>query len=493
MTAKAHGGDIAVSDSAEAAIGGLVLYGKSTQEGAPTPTAPALIYNAGAFTAKNMLPGLASETTIDGVKYTPQADGTVKAVGTSSGQHPLYLMQNVAWPEGNYTLTGGGELSATGVRITACVHGGSRGVKYYETYSSAPATVIVYAGEQLDVYFRSNGGSVAINATLYPMLRYASVADDAFEPYDSRYPVGVPVGTQIALTLSGGSGADQTVALPTPNGLPGIAVSSGGNYTDEDGQQWVCDTIDLAAGTYTRRCGMVDLGNLGWSYNSAATVFWANIANAKLRSGLICTVYPQSTAIRVEQMTDKTVWNSGYAYTPTNIVIKDLDYNDATVFRTALSGALLLYVLATPVVTPLTEAQLTALRSLRTRAGVTVLTNDAGADMDLTYATRTGGGSYVEGVRQGLDDGIERAQGAADAAQVTADAAREDFRRVVRIDTEGLHVGDSQTSNEVMIDSESVNVVLGGRKYSKFAGDYVQFGDYQLRRSVDGGLVFKKA
>ena len=101
MTATAHGGEIAVSDSAEAAIGGLVLYGKSTQEGAPTPTAPALIYNAGAFTAKNMLPGLASETTIDGVKYTPQADGTVKAVGTSSGQHPLYLMQNVAWPEGN--------------------------------------------------------------------------------------------------------------------------------------------------------------------------------------------------------------------------------------------------------------------------------------------------------------------------------------------------------------------------------------------------------
>ena len=238
---------------------------------------------------------------------------------------------------------------------------------------------------------------------------------------------------------------------------------------------------------------MVDLGNLGWSYNSAATVFWANIANAKLRSGLICTVYPQSTAARVEAMTDKTIWNSGYAYTPPNIVIKDLDYNDATVFRTALSGALLLYVLATPVVTPLTEAQLTALRSIRTRDGTTVLTNDAGADMDLTYATRTGGGSYVEGVRQGLDDDIERAQGAADAAQVTADAAREDFRRVVRIDTEGLHVGDSQTSNEVMIDSESVNVVLGGRKYSKFAGDYVQFGDYQLRRSVDGGLVFKKA
>lgn len=72
-------------------------------------------------------------------------------------------------------------------------------------------------------------------------------------------------------------------------------------------------------------------------------------------------------------------------------------------------------------------------------------------------------------------------------------AIGENIRRMIRIEQDGLHVGDSQTTNEVLIDSESVNVVLGGFKYSKFAADYVQFGDYQLRRSVDGGLVFKKA
>ncbi|MFQ8777220.1 MAG: hypothetical protein ACLR78_07145 [Roseburia sp.] len=37
----------------------------------------------------------------------------------------------------------------------------------------------------------------------------------------------------------------QTLSKPpfseTPNGLPGIPVSSGGNYTDERGQQWVAD------------------------------------------------------------------------------------------------------------------------------------------------------------------------------------------------------------------------------------------------------------
>ena len=38
-----------------------------------------------------------------------------------------------------------------------------------------------------------------------------------------------------------------------PNGLPGIPVSSGGNYTDETGQQWICDEIDLAHGMYIQR------------------------------------------------------------------------------------------------------------------------------------------------------------------------------------------------------------------------------------------------
>jgi len=78
-------------------------------------------------------------------------------------------------------------------------------------------------------------------------------------------------------------------------------------------------------------------------------------------------------------------------------------------------------------------------------------------------------------------------------AQSTANAAvpHVEFQRVVRIDDAGLHVGDNQSNGEVLIDSESVNIVMGGQKYSKFAANYVQFGLYQLRKSADGGLVFK--
>ena len=49
---------------------------------------------------------------------------------------------------------------------------------------------------------------------------------------------------------------------------------------------------------------------------------------------------------------------------------------------------------------------------------------------------------------------------------MTANAARADFRRVVRIGEDGLNVGDNQSSGEVLIDSQSVNIVVSGSKYS---------------------------
>ena len=80
----------------------------------------------------------------------------------------------------------------------------------------------------------------------------------------------------------------------------------------------------------------------------------------------------------------------------------------------------------------------------------------------------------------------------ADTAQTTADETQQTLLRVVRIDANGLHVGDNQnTNNEVLIDSEAVNVITGGVMESKFTGSYIQFGYYQLRRTADNGLAFK--
>ena len=54
----------------------------------------------------------------------------------------------------------------------------------------------------------------------------------------------------------------------------------------------------------------------------------------------------------------------------------------------------------------------------------------------------------VDDVLTAVSQMAYEAQVAASTAQATADAARADFRRVVRIDNDGLHVGDNQSTGE---------------------------------------------
>ena len=98
----------------------------------------------------------------------------------------------------------------------------------------------------------------------------------------------------------------------------------------------------------------------------------------------------------------------------------------------------------------------------------------------------------VGGVLKAVSQIAYEATVKAEDARTEADETKQTLLRVVRIDSDGLHVGDNQNTNsEVLIDSEAVNVVTGGVMESKFTGSYIQFGNYQLRRTADNGLAFK--
>lgn len=75
--------------------------------------------------------------------------------------------------------------------------------------------------------------------------------------------------------------------------------------------------------------------------------------------------------------------------------------------------------------------------------------------------------------------------------QSIVNAATGQVAQFARLDEQGLHIGENGANSEMLIDENSASVVVGGRQYSSFASDFVQFGNYQLRRSADGGLVFK--
>ena len=96
--------------------------------------------------------------------------------------------------------------------------------------------------------------SDAFSAPLCGLTVYGRSTQDGTPSPDNPAPI-VSAGDGGTITVTIGDGADerQTITLQTPNGLPGIPVTSGGNYTDPGGQQWVCDEVDLERGVKVQR------------------------------------------------------------------------------------------------------------------------------------------------------------------------------------------------------------------------------------------------
>ena len=96
--------------------------------------------------------------------------------------------------------------------------------------------------------------SDAFSAPLCGLTVYGRSTQDGTPSPDNPVPI-VSAGDSGTITVTIGDGADerQTITLQTPNGLPGIPVTSGGNYTDPQGQQWVCDEVDLERGVRVQR------------------------------------------------------------------------------------------------------------------------------------------------------------------------------------------------------------------------------------------------
>ena len=188
-------------------------------------------------------------------------------------------------------------------------------------------------------------------------------------------------GGAVLVTVSDGANESQTLTLQTPNALPGIPVTSGGNYTDENGQQWVCDEVDLARGVYVQRVTKIKLTpSTKWkkSGNKVDRYFRSfYVINA---AGSLCTHF--SAAVSRETVGGiATVSDAiGFAYAKSGTTTVD-DFN-------AFLNANDVYVwsaLATPVETALSAAEISAYKALTTYAPTTVISVSGGAGMAATY------------------------------------------------------------------------------------------------------------
>lgn len=182
----------------------------------------------------------------------------------------------------------------------------------------------------------------------------------------------------------------QALIIPTPNGLPGIPVSSGGNYTDADGQQWVCDEVDFKKGVYVQRVA-TETPKAKWK-NFEET---ADVPNRYRISGALVNRYRDGSSKCL--ISHGIYTNCGIApgwalnsttfyYHPKEDVTKEEAKEQILGFINSANPLTFLGQLETPIEKPLTTEQLATYKALRTYSPTTTVANDAEAGMSVGYA-----------------------------------------------------------------------------------------------------------
>ena len=167
--------------------------------------------------------------------------------------------------------------------------------------------------------------SDAFSAPLCGLTVYGRSTQDGTPSPDNPVPI-VSAGDGGTITVTIGDGADerQTITLQTPNGLPGIPVTSGGNYTDPQGQQWVCDEMDLERGVKVQRVDKTCFDNtktLAEQNAILATPIETPLTPAELAAYKALTTYAPDTVV---QASDGAGVKLGYQR-DVNIAIKKLE------------------------------------------------------------------------------------------------------------------------------------------------------------------------
>lgn len=339
------GNPASCDDAFVAPLCGLTVYGKSTQDGTPTPDAPVPIVSAG-----------------DGGSVA------VKVTGKNlfyEQEFQEYFINSVANTVGLAT----GNVS--------CVLQVVTGAKYYVTRSKIGAKFRVAVVDKLPTLGNPVTPSSGINADSKRQIEISAT---------SKYMViqceDEAAFSELMVSLDSSTAyspyREQLLTLPTPNGLPGIPVTSGGNYTDQNGQQWVCDEVDLERGVKVQRVNAVDL-------STCVITGTANLATTKR---LAIRLPLKGKDYQVKALCSRLPYLVSFTSDTIHFYV---DTNNAQVFipigaKNPEEGEyILFYALATPIETPLTPAEIAAYKALTTYAPDTVVQASDGAGIKLDY------------------------------------------------------------------------------------------------------------
>lgn len=318
-----------------------------------------------------------------------------------------YKELSVNYPAGNYVLSFGIETEASSntAQTGICIDGIW---KYYQVKKDNRAAIKISSATGITAvrFYAGDSPAVKDNAEYYNIQIEKGADATDYEPYtggkpspSTEYPQEITScgenGT-INLEIAGDNAEPQTLIIPTPNGLLGLKVEENGNYTDENGQQWITDEIDLARGKYVQRIrkiildGNIDTKHVGQHENG--TKYLGIILQEKdytlKASNMLCTRY-----IRAE-WTNK----NGYVYSTKKdaVFITDNRFTDLETTKKIIGEEkpVIIYPLLTPIETDLPPETIAAFKQLHTNYPNTIVSNNADAGMELTYTVDTQ--SYVD-------------------------------------------------------------------------------------------------
>lgn len=239
-----------------------------------------------------------------------------------------------------------------------------------------------------------------INGTTNVMFNEGDIALP-YEPYTGGKPSPSPeypqeiksvVNPTVKVTNEDGLKV-QSVTFPyTLNAVP---VSSGGNVTI-NGQQWVCDEVDLERGVKVQRVKVLDVRNEILIPQDISKHYWyvsitlhdcsLNGTTLKSYESVMCQKFQVVSQLNELKYSYPIVAPYGHVdRTELRFRAPEVLYATIEDFRQTIVGAKVYYPLATAIEIPLTNTEIAAFNALTTYHPTTIVENNYNTWMKATY------------------------------------------------------------------------------------------------------------
>ena len=320
--------------------------------------------------------------------YTPAVsdDGVLTWQGSQAGM-PSLPSANIKGPKGDKGDPGLGVPSPTQADAGKVPTVKADGSTYELAGPYAPLSAAIRP--------TASGNPVNITDSVeWPLLGlkvYGKSTQDGTPSPESPVPiVSAGDGGSIDLTVSNGADLSQSMSISTPNGLPGVPVDSGGNYTDASGQRRWVDIIDYNNEKKYQYINEVVVDGTNVKFK-AVGLFWNLPPNSapnimkldKVQSVYLNNYFPAS--VFNSNVPLEFIWATPQTMAPYFDTVDEL--NAFCVQKNTEGNPLtIMYVMDTSIETPISPKELATYRALRTHDGATVIsTPEDVAGLDVRY------------------------------------------------------------------------------------------------------------